>query len=155
MEIETLKVPNTIYCQSYSSILMHSHDDFIMGIPHKFTIYHEKEPNDGVIMDSLGWVYFKTGDYQKAITYLEKASELNPSNAIITDHLGDAYWLGGRKNEAIFQWKQALTQKEENDELNRKRVKNKIENGLRKKDAYSLKDEKIKETLEKINEITQ
>lgn len=116
---------------------------------------YEKEPNDGVIMDSLGWVYFKTGDYQKAITYLEKASELNPSNAIITDHLGDAYWLGGRKNEAIFQWKQALTQKEENDELNRKRVKNKIENGLRKKDAYSLKDEKIKETLEKINEITQ
>ena len=116
---------------------------------------YEKEPNDGIIMDSLGWVYFKTGDYEKAIIYLEKASELNPSNAIITDHLGDAYWLGGRKNEAIFQWKQALNQKEEGDELNRKKVKNKIENGLRKKDTYSLKDEKIKETLERINEITQ
>ena len=61
----------------------------------------------------------------------------------------------GEKNEAIFQWKQALNQKEEGDELNRKKVKSKIENGLRKKDTYSLKDEKIKETLERINEITQ
>ena len=90
---------------------------------------YEKDPNDGVIMDSLGWVYFKTGDYDNAILYLEKASELNPQNAIISDHLGDAYWFGGRKNEAVFQWKQALSQKEEQEELNAKQVKNKIENG--------------------------
>ena len=59
-DIETLKVPNTIYCQSYSSILMHSHDDFIMGIPHKFTIYHEKEPNDGLVSESSS----KFGEYK-------------------------------------------------------------------------------------------
>ena len=60
LEIETLKVPNTIYCQSYSSILMHSHDDFIMGIPHKFTIYHEQEPNDGLVSESSS----KFGEYK-------------------------------------------------------------------------------------------
>ena len=116
---------------------------------------YEKEPNDGVIMDSLGWVYFKTGDYANAIVYLEKASELNPQNAIISDHLGDAYWLGGRKNEAVFQWKQALNQKEEHEELNIKNIKNKIKNGLNKTQSYSLTDDKIIENLQHINSITQ
>ncbi len=115
----------------------------------------EKEPNDGVIMDSLGWVYFRTGDYQNAITYLEKASELNPRNAIISDHLGDAYWLGGRKNEAIFLWKQALTQKEDSQEINKKKIKHKIKNGIKNPNIHSLKDEKLKESLLQINNVTQ
>lgn len=116
---------------------------------------YEKEPNDGVIMDSLGWVYFKTGDYKNAILYLEKASELNPQNAIISDHLGDAYWLGGRKNEAVFLWKQALRQKEEQEDLNRKRVKHKIENGLSNAKKISIKDEHLKESLHGLNDITE
>ncbi len=115
----------------------------------------EKAPNDGVIMDSLGWVYFKTGDYKNAITYLERASELNPQNAIISDHLGDAYWLGGRKNEAIFLWKQALSQKEDSEELNKKSIKLKIKNGIKHTNIHSLKDEKIKEALLQINNVTQ
>ena len=116
---------------------------------------YEKEPNDGVIMDSLGWGYFKTGDYENAILYLEKASELNPQNAVISDHLGDAYWLGGRKNEAIFLWKQALTQKEEQEELNKKKIKNKIRNGIKKKDSLVIQDEALKESLHSLNDITE
>lgn len=116
---------------------------------------YEKDPNDSVIMDSLGWVYFKTGDYQNAIVYLEKASELNPQNAVISDHLGDAYWYGGRKNEAVFLWKQALTQKDDQEELNIKQVKNKIENGLKKTQSLLIKDEKIRENLQGLNNITE
>ncbi|MBO5037885.1 MAG: tetratricopeptide repeat protein [Alphaproteobacteria bacterium] len=116
---------------------------------------YEKEPNDGVIMDSLGWVYFKTGDYKNAILYLEKASELNPQNAIISDHLGDAYWFGGRKNEAVFLWKQALKQKDEEKELNIKNVKNKIENGLKNVSALTIKDENIKQSLHSLNDIAE
>jgi tetratricopeptide (TPR) repeat protein len=114
---------------------------------------YEKEPNDSVIMDSLGWVYFKTGDYQNAILYLEKASELNPQNAIISDHLGDAYWLGGRKNEARFLWQRALHQEDEAEELDIKDVKYKIENGLKHVDAITLKDKKIYEALKQLENI--
>ena len=64
----------------------------------------------------------KTGDYDNAILYLEKASELNPQNAIISDHLAMHTGLAG-ENEAVFQWKQALSQKEEQEELNCKQVK--------------------------------
>ena len=116
---------------------------------------YEKEPNDGIIIDSLGWFYFNIGDYQKAITYLEKASELNPQNAIISDHLGDAYWLGGRKYEAVFLWKQALTQKEEYEELNTKRVKQKIQNGLRNFKTLTITDESVKKSLHSLNDIAE
>lgn len=115
---------------------------------------YEKEPNDSVIMDSLGWVYYKTGDYKNAIIYLEKASELNPQNAVISDHLGDAYWQGGRKNEARFLWQRALHQEDETEELNIKSIKNKIENGLQQIKATTLKDEKVYETLKQLENIT-
>ena len=116
---------------------------------------YEKEPNDGVIIDSLGWLYFKTGDYKNAILYLEKASELNPQNAIISDHLGDAYWLGGRKNEAVYLWKQALKQKEEKEDLDIKKVKHKINYGLRKTKVVTIDNESLKENLHNLNEITE
>ena len=116
---------------------------------------YEKEPNDGVIIDSLGWVYFNIGEYQRAIAYLEKASELNPQNAVISDHLGDAYWFGGRKYEAVFLWKQALKQKEEQEELNLKRVKQKIQNGLRKFEKLTITDKSLMESLHSLNDITE
>lgn len=116
---------------------------------------YEKEPNDGVIIDSLGWVYFKIGDYKNAIFYLEKASELNPQNAVISDHLGDAYWFGGRKNEAVFLWRQALKQKEDKEDLNIKAVKSKIENGVKNISTLTIHDENLRKSLHSLNDITE
>ena len=86
---------------------------------------------------------------------MEKASELNPQNAVISDHLGDAYWFGGRKYEAVFLWKQALKQKEEQEELNLKRVKQKIQNGLRKFEKLTITDKSLMESLHSLNDITE
>lgn len=66
-------------------------------------------PEDGNIADSLGWALFKLGDMPNAIKWLEKAAELESRNATINDHLGDAYWATGRRREAVFQWRRALT----------------------------------------------
>ena len=66
------------------------------------------KPDDGYIIDSLGWVYFKLANYEDAVKELEKAVELVPYDPTINDHLGDAYWQVGRKNEARFQWARAL-----------------------------------------------
>ena len=67
----------------------------------------QQKPEDGYIIDSLGWAYYQIGDYENAVINLEKASELL-SDSIIIDHLGDALFHSGRKIEAIFQWKRAL-----------------------------------------------
>ena len=65
-------------------------------------------PEDGFIVDSLGWAHFRLGDFQTAVKYLEQAVLLEPGQATINDHLGDAYWRLGRKLEAKFQWQHAL-----------------------------------------------
>jgi Flp pilus assembly protein TadD len=66
-------------------------------------------PNDGAIIDSLGWVALREGDTARAVSDLEKATELQPEDPTINGHLGDAYWAAGRKLEALYQWRRALT----------------------------------------------
>ncbi|MEL6569863.1 MAG: tetratricopeptide repeat protein [Pseudomonadota bacterium] len=66
-------------------------------------------PRSGMILDSLGWAYFKLGDFDRAVVHLERAVELEPGDPVINDHLGDAYWRTGRRLEARFQWRRALT----------------------------------------------
>jgi tetratricopeptide (TPR) repeat protein len=48
--------------------------------------------DDGYIVDTLGWVYFKQGKFEQAVKTLEQAHQLQPDEAIIADHLGDAYY---------------------------------------------------------------
>jgi len=67
------------------------------------------EPEQGHIIDSLGWAYYRLGDYDHAVRELERAVSLSPGNATANFHLGDAYWQVGRRLEARFQWERTLT----------------------------------------------
>jgi tetratricopeptide (TPR) repeat protein len=49
------------------------------------------QPNDGYILDTVGWIHFKRGDIEGAIKYLEAAYKAKSDEAIIAEHLGDAY----------------------------------------------------------------
>ncbi len=86
------------------------------------------QPKDGYILDSLGWAYYKLGQYDDAVRELERAVELRPADPVINDHLGDSYWKVGRKLEAQFQWAHARDLKPEPEDL--AKVLNKIENGM-------------------------
>ena len=88
----------------------------------------EQRPDDGYIVDSLGWAYFRTGNYDEAVKNLERAVELKPEDPTINDHLGDAYWRVGRRLEAHFQWSQAVDLKPDPEDL--PKIEAKIENGL-------------------------
>lgn len=88
----------------------------------------ELKPNDGFIVDSLGWAYYNLGDYDQAVTYLERAVDLNPADAIIAEHLGNAYWHVGRKLEAQFQWQHAKDNGPEKEDL--ARIEGKLKSGL-------------------------
>jgi Flp pilus assembly protein TadD len=85
-------------------------------------------PNDGYIVDSLGWAYYTMGDYDQAVSYLERAVDLNPADPIIAEHLGDAYWRVGRQNEARFQYQHAKDNRPEPADL--KRIEAKLKDGL-------------------------
>jgi Flp pilus assembly protein TadD len=68
-------------------------------------------PRSGAIVDSLGWAFYRLGDYKKAVEKLEQAVELEAGDPEINNHLGHAYWMVGRKDEANFQWRRVLTLK--------------------------------------------
>jgi len=109
---------------------------------------YDKYPYEGHIIDSMGWVYFRLGMYQKAVEFLEQAAAINPGNAVINDHLGDAYWFAGRKNEAVFQWNHALDLKEDADSIDKKVIKNKIENGPSANITYKVQNPELETILQ-------
>ncbi|HEX5453737.1 MAG TPA: tetratricopeptide repeat protein [Stellaceae bacterium] len=88
----------------------------------------ELRPDDGYIVDSLGWAHYRLGQYKDAVRYLEKATELVPEDPTINDHLGDAYWQTGRLVEARYQWRRALQFGPQKDEI--KPIEAKLQHGL-------------------------
>jgi tetratricopeptide (TPR) repeat protein len=88
----------------------------------------ELRPEDGYIVDSLGWAHYRLGEYSSAVQYLEKAIELVPEDPTINDHLGDAYWQNGRPIEARYQWRRALQFGPQEDEV--KPIEAKLDRGI-------------------------
>jgi tetratricopeptide (TPR) repeat protein len=88
----------------------------------------EQRADDGYIVDSLGWAYYRLGNMDEAVKQLERAVELKPEDPTINDHLGDAYWRVGRVLEARFQWSHARDLKPEPDDL--VKIEAKLKSGL-------------------------
>jgi tetratricopeptide (TPR) repeat protein len=88
----------------------------------------ELRPDDGAVTDSVGWAYYRLGQFDTAVEWLERASEQKGDDATVVEHLGDAYWHVGRKREARFEWERALNQKPDKDRL--PVIKDKLANGL-------------------------
>ncbi|MBN9310218.1 tetratricopeptide repeat protein, partial [Devosia sp.] len=85
-------------------------------------------PNDGYIIDSLGWAYYRLGRFDEAVQQLELAVQLRSTDPEINDHLGDAYWRAGRTLEAKFQWNIAASVDKEGNV--KARVAKKLAEGL-------------------------
>src|SRR5580700_6080015 len=103
----------------------------------------DQRPDDGYIVDSLGWAYYRIGNYEDAVKNLERAIDLKPEDPTINDHLGDAYWRVGRTLEAKFQWAHARDLKPEPEDL--PKIEAKIENGLTDDTSSAASADKKKE----------
>jgi tetratricopeptide (TPR) repeat protein len=88
----------------------------------------EQRPDDGYIVDSLGWAYERLGSFDEAVKQLERAVELKPMDPTINDHLGDVYWKVGRRLEARFQWAHARDLKPDPEDL--VKIEQKLKVGL-------------------------
>jgi len=87
-----------------------------------------QRPDDGYIVDSMGWALYKLGEYVEAVSHLERAVALRPQDPVINDHLGDAYWRVGRTGEARIQWHRVLGLEPEDDL--RREIDAKLKSGL-------------------------
>ncbi|MGA0164085.1 MAG: tetratricopeptide repeat protein [Bdellovibrionota bacterium] len=89
------------------------------------------EPQNAYIIDSLGWLYFQKGKYNKAREFLERAHRLEPNERVIAEHLGDAYsklelhGLALRMYKRVVELDQEKNQAEDM-EAARRRIQDKI-----------------------------
>jgi tetratricopeptide (TPR) repeat protein len=68
----------------------------------------DKDPGNGAYLDTMGWIYYKMGDFGQALSFIEKAYGLRPKSADVVEHLGDVYNKLERRDEAVKYWERAL-----------------------------------------------
>lgn len=128
----TVRAPREKYERAQVlNYLAYSWVDQKLNIERSFEMLKEAvslAPDDGAIVDSLGWAYYRLDKFDDAVRELERAVELKPGDPTINDHLGDAYWRVGRKREAYFKWNHARDLKPEAEEL--PKILSKLARGL-------------------------
>jgi tetratricopeptide (TPR) repeat protein len=88
------------------------------------------KPDSGHIIDSLGWVLYKKGQYDKAVVELERAHRLMPQDGTVAEHLGDAYFKQKRYRDALRIYRRALVLENANPTELRKKI-NQVETLLK------------------------
>ena len=68
----------------------------------------ELDPENPMILDTIGWIYFKQNKYNKALTFLQRSYENSGNNLVILDHLGDVYLKLGNIEKAQINYESAL-----------------------------------------------
>jgi tetratricopeptide (TPR) repeat protein len=76
----------------------------------------ELQPDDAAVIDSMGWVKYRLGDYEAAVAHLRKANEL-AKDPEIAAHLGEVLWVMGKKNDALKIWEESLKENPEHEAL--------------------------------------
>jgi len=88
----------------------------------------KKEPNNGAYLDSLGWVEFRAGKFEQALTDLQRAAQnMTRDDPVVFEHLGDTYLKLNCVANAVESWQKALAL----DPQNRK-IAQKIDNAKTK-----------------------
>ena len=70
----------------------------------------DQEPWNGAYLDSLGWVYFKMGEYELAEDNLRQAVARNQTDPTVHEHMGDLYEKTGRIRQAAEQWQLSMSE---------------------------------------------
>ncbi len=85
------------------------------------------DPKNSAYLDTMGWVYFKLGDYSKAASFVKKAlsarTKSDGSASTLEEHLGDIYQKLGDSKKAVEQWEKALRGDPNNEALKQKILK--------------------------------
>ena len=77
-------------------------------------------PNDGYIIDSLGWALFKLKNYKESKKYLQQAVRLMASDPVINDHYADSLWMNNNSIQARYYWNYVLKLKKTKEKLKKK-----------------------------------
>jgi len=78
----------------------------------------QSEPNNTSYLDSLGWVEFRKGQFDRALENLLRAAKTaEREDPVVFEHIGDTYLKLNRTREALEAWQKALTLDPKNKNL--------------------------------------
>lgn len=80
------------------------------------------QPENAAYLDTIGWVYFKRGEYEEAREFIQRSVDTGEAGPEVYEHLGDVFEALGNMDDAVRWWNKAL----ENDS-NREYLKERIE----------------------------
>ncbi len=101
--------PNQPYVLNYLAYSWALHGKILAEARTMLTQAVALDPDDGAVIDSLGYVEMRLGHARQAVTLLTKAVQLSPDDAEVNGHLGDAFWQAGQPLQAAYQWQRALS----------------------------------------------
>jgi len=70
---------------------------------------HQLSPEDAFILDSMGWAYYRLGEFDKSVEYLKKALAKRQDPEVAA-HLGEVLWKMGDQKGAEKVWREALVE---------------------------------------------
>lgn len=74
-------------------------------------------PKKGEYLDTLGWIYFKLGNFKEALPLLQNAALATRNDPVVLDHLAQTFLQLGRQDKAIELWQQILKDDPEDENL--------------------------------------
>jgi len=122
--------PNNAYAINY---LAYSWIEKSMNIEKSLKMLRKANklsPNDGYIIDSLGWALFKLKKYEESKNYLELAVRFMASDPVVNDHYADSLWMNNNSLQARYYWNYVL-ELEKTEEKLKKKIKYKLLFGLK------------------------
>ncbi len=78
------------------------------------------QPANGSYLDTMGWIYFRLGQFDDAAKFVKEAIAKGEANATVYEHLGDIYYRMNNRDAAIEQWNMALQLDHDNSTLRAK-----------------------------------
>jgi tetratricopeptide (TPR) repeat protein len=100
--------PNQPYVLNYLAYSWALHGEHLPQAQQMLQQAVSVDPNDGPIIDSLGYVNLRRGNTAVALKLLAQAVQLDPDDPEVNAHLGDAFWAAGQRLQAGYQWQRAL-----------------------------------------------
>ncbi len=102
---------------AYSLVERNEDIDYALTLAEKAI---QLSPNTSAYLDTVGWIYFKLGNFEKAKEFIAQSIVYDDSSAVVLEHYGDVLIALKEKDEALVFYKKALELDQDNNTLSEK-----------------------------------